>query len=121
MSSVTICKPFGNTVRRTAPSSWGRRRPALPRGTTGIGANSTSEQPLRRHRLLNHRNQRQLAAIINLIDLDLNLLSDAEHILNILNPLATCEWTQLGDVQQTVLARQQCDKRAEGGDLDDCA
>src|SRR5215203_3887529 len=47
----------------------------------------------------NHRNQRQRAAIINLIDLDLNLLSDAEHILNILNPLATGEWTQLGDVQ----------------------
>ena len=59
--------------------------------------------PLRRDRLLNHRNQRQLAAIVDLVDLYLDLLSDAEHILDALDSLSPGEWTHLGDVQQAVL------------------
>ena len=47
--------------------------------------------PLRRDRLLDHRNQRQLAAIVDLVDLYLDLLSDIEHILDALDSLSPGE------------------------------
>ncbi|MPM13199.1 hypothetical protein SDC9_59554 [bioreactor metagenome] len=71
--------------------------------------------------LLDHRGKGQLAAVVDLGDLDLDLLADLDDVLDVLHPLATVQLTQLGDVQQAVLAREQGDERAEVDDLDDGA
>src|SRR5690606_16997793 len=63
--------------------------------------------------------QRQLATVINLGDLHLQLLANADDVFNVLNALATVDLAQLGDVQQTILARGQRNERTEGGQLHD--
>src|SRR6202021_2667616 len=67
------------------------------------------------------RNQRQLAAVVDLADLDLDLVADVDHVVDVLDPPAAVQLADLGDVQQAVLARQQAHERAEGRRLDDRA
>src|SRR6478609_6850231 len=66
---------------------------------------------------LDDRDQRQLAARVDLGDLDLHLGADAEHVLDVLDALAAGQLADLRDVQQTVLARHERDEGAEGGGL----
>src|SRR5699024_10700211 len=61
---------------------------------------------------------RELAAVIDLRDLDLDLLADSDDVVDVFDALAVIELAQLGDVQQTVLARGQRDERAEAHRLD---
>src|SRR5690348_2215309 len=58
-----------------------------------------------------HRDQGQLAAVVDLADLDLNLVTDVDHVVDVLDPLAAVQLADLGDVQQTVLAGQQRKER----------
>src|SRR5206468_2807023 len=60
-----------------------------------------------------------LAARVDLGDLDLDLLTDRQHVLDALHPLAADHLADLRDVQQAVLARDQGDEGAEGRRLDD--
>src|SRR5699024_4461595 len=62
--------------------------------------------------------QGELAAGVDLLELDLDLLSHAQHILDGIYALAPDELADLRDVQQAVLARKQGDERTEGGGLD---
>src|SRR5690606_18216339 len=59
--------------------------------------------------------QVDLAAVVDVRDLHLDLVADVEVVLDLLDPLAVAD---LGDVQQAVLAGQQRDERAERGGLD---
>src|SRR5215207_3648523 len=72
---------------------------------------------LDRRWFLDHRNQRQLAPIVHLVDLHLDLLTDADHVLHVVHARTTRERSQLGDVQQAVLAGEQGHECAERGDL----
>src|ERR671910_781861 len=72
---------------------------------------------LDRRWFLDHRNQRQLAPIVHLVDLHLDLLTDADDVLHVLHASATRERPQLGDVQQAVFAWEQRHECTEGGDL----
>src|SRR5262249_53279973 len=54
--------------------------------------------------------QVDLAALVDVGDLYLDLVADVEEVLDLLDPLAV---THLGDVQQPVPAGQQRDERAE--------
>src|SRR5690348_17565358 len=53
---------------------------------------------------------------VNLADLDLDLVADVHHFIDVLDPLAAVQLADLRDVQQAVLAGQQRDERAERGD-----
>src|SRR5215468_5439343 len=64
-----------------------------------------------------HRDQGQLAAVVDLADLDLDLVADVDHVVDVLDPLAAVQLADLGDVQQTVLAGQQRQERPERGRL----
>src|SRR5690606_22066029 len=57
-----------------------------------------------------------LAAVVDVRDLHLDLVADVEVVLDLLDPLAVAD---LGDVQQPVAAGQERDERAERGGLDD--
>src|SRR5690606_17803188 len=59
-----------------------------------------------------------LAAVVDVADLDLDLVADAEDVLDAVDALAVAH---LRDVQQPVAARHQRDERAEVGGLDDRA
>src|SRR5690606_19064073 len=63
--------------------------------------------------------QGQLAAGVDLGELDLDLLAHPEDVLDVLHALATDEPADLRDVEQAVLARGQGDEGAEGRRLDD--
>src|SRR5215831_12618846 len=63
------------------------------------------------------RDQRQLAAVVHLADLHLDLVADLDHVVDVLDPGAAVQLADLGDVQQAVLAGQQRDERAERGRL----
>ena len=65
-----------------------------------------------------HRHEADLAALVDLLDLDLQLVADVDDVLDLADALAVAE---LADVDQAVLAGQQADERAEGGGLDDRA
>src|SRR6202161_3666151 len=67
------------------------------------------------------RNQRQLAAVVDLADLELDLVADVDHVVDVLVSPAAGQLADLGDAQQAVLARQQAHERAEGRRLDDRA
>src|SRR5579859_6503931 len=67
------------------------------------------------------RHQGQLAAVVDLADLDLDLVTDVDHVVDVLDPLAAVQLADLRDVQQAVLAGQQADERAERRGLDDRA
>src|SRR5674476_562978 len=64
------------------------------------------------------RSEGELAAGVDLLELDLDLLADLEDVVHGVDSLATDELAHLGDVQQTVLAREQGDEGAEGRGLD---
>src|SRR5580698_10525685 len=63
------------------------------------------------------RNQRQLAAVLDLADLNLDLVANLDDIVHVVDPGAALQLADLGDVEQTVLARQQRDERAKRGRL----
>src|SRR5215471_7576548 len=63
------------------------------------------------------RDERQLAAVVHLADLDLDLVADLDHVVDVLDPGAAVQLADLGDVQQAVLAGQQRDECAERGRL----
>src|SRR5690606_40040475 len=65
--------------------------------------------------------ERELAALVDLGDLHLDLLADVHDVLDVLDALAAVQLADLGDVQQAVLAGHERDERAEGGDLHDRA
>src|SRR4051794_26417015 len=146
IASVSTRTPPGRTERRTtAPSAspatvWSRD----PAGTSGRGTAGTSG--VRRRGLLlgalavpglagrlplgrrpgalavrQDRDERELAARVDLGDLDLHLLADREHVLDVLDPLAADHLADLRDVQQSVLARDERDEGAERRRLDDGA
>src|SRR6476620_1485646 len=66
-------------------------------------------------RLVADQRQADLAATVDINDLDLQLLADLDNVLDLVDPLAL---TELADVDQAILARQQGDKRTERGGLD---
>src|SRR5688572_11181066 len=127
MRSVRTRTPPGRTERRTRASPSCPADSSLPgspggtsgsaRGTSGVGA-CGGGLGLRRGvvgstgstvsgRLVDNRVQRQLAARVDLADLDLDLLAHPEDVLDVLHALAADELADLRDVQQTVLARGQ--------------
>src|SRR5262249_30084750 len=63
------------------------------------------------------RHQRQLAAVVDLADLDLDLVADLDDVIHVLDPHAAMQLADLGDVQQAVLTRQQRNEGAERGRL----
>src|ERR1700740_389660 len=81
--------------------------PVLP-GTVAAGVAAAGEV-LAGRLALHHldRDQRQLAAVVDLADLDLNLVADVPHFVDVLDPLAAVQLADLRDVQQAVLAGQQ--------------
>src|SRR5579859_3768470 len=54
--------------------------------------------------------QRQLAAVVDLPDLDLDLVADLDHVVDVVDPGAAVQLADLRDVQQPVLAGQQRDR-----------
>src|SRR5512135_2666374 len=105
--SVSTRTPPGRTVRRTVPSA----RSVAPE-VGGLGT---------RARGLDDRRQADLATAVDLGDLDLELLADRQHVLDLVDPLAASELLELADVQQAVPARRQRHERAEARGLDDRA
>ena len=77
--------------------------PAARQASTGSVAPSAGVGGL--GALLDDRVQRQLAARVDLADLDLDLLADGQDVLDVLDALAADELADLRDVQQAVLAR----------------
>src|SRR4051794_31083438 len=63
--------------------------------------------------VLDH-DQADLAAVVDVGDLDAELVAHVDHVFDLVDPLAVA---QLRDVHQAVLARQQRDERAERGRL----
>src|SRR5689334_11654397 len=61
--------------------------------------------------------ERELAARVDLGDLDLHLLAHREDVLDVLDALAADHLADLRDVQQAVLARDERDEGAERGRL----
>src|SRR6516225_12036266 len=80
-----------------------------------VAARLAAGQVLTGRLALDHldRHQGQLAAVVDLADLDLDLVADVDHVVEVLDPLAAVQLADLGDVQQAVLAGQQADERAE--------
>src|SRR5258706_9602402 len=46
-----------------------------------------------------HRYERQLAAVVDLADLNPDLVADLDHVIDVLDPHATVQLADLGDVQ----------------------
>src|SRR5699024_1186678 len=65
--------------------------------------------------------ERQLATVVDLGDLDLDLLAHTQDVLDVLDALALVELAQLRDVQQAVATRAQRHEGAEAHELDDRA
>src|ERR1700754_3631672 len=117
MYSVTTRRPPGKMVRRTAADvsspRWPRRR-ALTAGRCGIGRCRRSLCclcPI----FFGYEDQRDLAAVVDVGDLDTQLVADVDHILDLGDALAPAE---LGDVHQSVTAWQQRHECTEIGCLD---
>src|SRR5262249_5341264 len=53
-----------------------------------------------------HRDQGQLAPVVDLADLDLDLVADVDDVVDVLDAPAAVQLADLGDVEQAVLARQ---------------
>src|SRR5262252_8514977 len=107
--SVMTRSPPGRTVRvivavTVAGAPFAVRRGAR-RGRRGLALDDL------------HRDQRQLAAVVHLADLHLDLVADLYHIVDVLDPGTAVQLADLGDVQQAVLAGQERDERAERGRL----
>src|SRR4029079_6188895 len=65
--------------------------------------------------------QGELAARVDLADLDLDLLPDGQDVLDVLDALATHQAAELRDVQQTVVAVRERDERTGRRGVDDRA
>src|SRR5262249_24706675 len=63
------------------------------------------------------RDHRQIVAVFDLADLDLDLVANLDDAVDVLDPGTAVQLADLGDVQQAVLAGQQRDERAERGRL----
>src|SRR3954469_386872 len=104
----------------------GGRRVGRLAGSVGVGAGRRRAGPRLGGRprsravalLGDDGGEAQLAARVDLLELDLDLLADREHVLDAVDPLAADQLADLGDVQQAVLAGQQADERAERRGLD---
>src|SRR5271166_3343643 len=92
---------------------------AVPGAAGTLAARVPAGQVLAGCLALDHfdRDQRQLAAVVDLADLDLDLVADVHYLVDVLDPLAAVQLADLGDVQQAVLAGQQRDEGAERGRL----
>src|SRR4051794_39175232 len=126
--SETTRSPPGSTVRRTSPPSGSRSRVrVLPTrwseagransGLDGLGRGGVGRL-LARGPLVHDRDERELAAGVDLGDLNLHLVADLDDVLDILDPLAAGDLAQLRDVQQPILAWEQRDEGAERRGLD---
>ena len=84
--------------------------PGFPVFTGTVAAGVAAAGEVLAGRLALHlldRNQLQLAAVVDLADLDLDLVADVHHFVDVLDPLAAVQLADLGDVQQAVLTGQQ--------------
>src|SRR5215469_4757489 len=79
--------------------------------TVAVAAAEVLPRGLSLHDL--NRHERQLAAVVDFADLDLDLVADLDHVIDVLNARAAVQLAYLGDVQEPVLARQQRDEGAE--------
>ena len=79
---------------------------AVPGAAGALAARVAAGEVLAGRLALHHldRDQRQLAAVVDLADLDLDLVADVHHVVDVLDPLAAVQLADLGDVQQPVLA-----------------
>src|SRR5271166_1470599 len=113
---VAIAAPVAAAVTVTAVAGPVPGTTGLPRA---LRARIAARQVLAGRLALHHldRDKRQLAAVVHLADLDLDLVADVHHVVDVLDPLAAVQLADLGDVQQAVLARQQRHERAERGGL----
>src|ERR671912_200124 len=96
--------PGGGSGRSSEPgSAFGRthRSDAGSRAAVLVG------------RLFDHGLERELAAVVDLRDLHEDLLTDVEHVLDVLHALAAGELADLADMQQAVLAGEERDERTE--------
>src|SRR3954453_16319218 len=122
--SVRIRSPLERTVLRPVASSRAERSTSR-RLTGGAASLRGGRRGLGRLAVacgrLDDRLQADLAAVVDLGDLDLDLLPDADDVLGVVDPLAAGEVLHLADVQQAVLAGGQRDERAGGGRLPDGA
>ena len=89
---------------------------AGPRLTT-LRSRTTPPPPTRR-RAPTVGLQRHLAVRVDVVDPDLDLVAEVEHVLDLVDALAA---THLRDVEQAVAAREDVDERTELGDVDDPA
>src|ERR1022692_2891155 len=96
---------------------------AITAAVTGPAIIVTAAQVLARGLALDHLDgdERQLSAVVDLADLDLDLLADLDDVVDVVDPHAAMQLADLGDVQQAVPAGQQRDERAERGRLHDGA
>src|SRR5690625_2433179 len=105
IASVTTRKPPGRTVRRTRPpSSADSSVRVVPCAWSGASGTVVTGSVARGRAFLlvvviGHRNERQLAAVVDLADLDLNLLTDRNDVLDGFDALVVVERAQLADVQ----------------------
>ena len=90
-----------------------RRPPTVTVGRTGTGT-------ARAGTALGRRGQRQgdLALRVDVVHPNLDGLAQRQHVLDVVDPLATRQRRQLRDVQQAVPARQHVDEGTELGDVD---
>ena len=122
IASVMTRRPPGRTVRRTSPPSASRCSVRVVPGSLA-GPEQGSHSTVRRRASAGVSDsstatgQGQLAARVDLADLDLDLLADLHDVLDVLDALAAGQLAQLRDVQQAVLARQQRHEGAERGGL----
>ena len=111
---------------RTRPSSRvaaaapaGRSPPRSPRHGAARAARPPSpEPPLAAVERRRPGVRRDLAVGVDVVDPDLDLVAEVEHVLDPVDALAAA---QLGDVDQAVAAREDVDERTELGDVDDPA
>ena len=109
--------------RRTPPRR--RRRPGVGRRASRSSHERRAGGPLlalaavavglRDLTVVADRGQADLAAVVDVVDTDLDLVAEVDHVLDPVDPLAPA---QLGDVDQAVAAREDVDEGAELGDVD---
>src|SRR4029450_2592664 len=118
--SVTTRRPEVNSVRPIdighAGARGSRARPAIAVAiATRRPVLRLLLHPLRDRPLLAHGLERDLPAIVDVLDLDLDRVADLDGLLDIGDPLALAE---LGDVDQAVAPRHQIHERTERGRVD---
>src|SRR5690348_17838476 len=103
----TIAVPSVTPVATVTAIAW--RPVAAVEAVTALAVRFAAGQVLTGRLALEHldRDKRQLAAVVYLADLHLDLVADVDHVVDVLDPPAAVQLADLGDVQQPVLARQQ--------------